>query len=230
MRRTARLQLPAVGHDEPELLHGAPDEHHVQVGQRRQHTAQAIDRHHEGGEPGEGQPRGTAVQGRQPGQIQLRGQVRGEEPQRHPGAAGEQLDDLRVNAREQGRGQAGEHDGQQDGGRTDQAQQPALHEVKAVPPLARSRRQDCRPVIPPATKNSGMICRTHTTGSNQRWSPRVFSDVTVPSGCSTGLTIMLCPTTTKARQKNRARSITGSRSGAGGRPAGGPLLWNHGAP
>ena len=81
------------------------------------------------------------------------------------------------------------------------------------PPRARRRRQDCRPVMPPTTKNSGMTCRTQTTGSNQRWLPRVLSDVTVPSGCSTGLTIMVCDATTSARQKNLARSITRSRSG-----------------
>ena len=89
----------------------------------------------------------------------------------------------------------------------------ACMKSKVLPPRARRRRQDCRPVMPPTTKKSGMTCRTQTTGSNQRWLPRVLSEVTVPSGCSTGLTIMVCDTTTSARQKNLARSITRSRSG-----------------
>ena len=39
-----------------------------------------------------------------------------------------------------------------DGRRADQPQQPRLHEVKAVPPRARSRRQDCRPGDPAGHK------------------------------------------------------------------------------
>ena len=106
----------------------------------------------------------------------------------------------------------------------------ACMKSKVWPPRARRRRQDCRPVMPPTTKNSGMTCRTQTTGSNQRWLPRVLSDVTVPSGCSTGLTIMVCDATTSARQKNLARSITRSRSGPDCLPAPCPLPWNHCAP
>lgn len=64
--------------------------------------------------------------------IQLRCQVGGQEPQRHTGTGGQQLDDLRVNPGQPCGPEPGEHDREEDGGGADEPQHAGLHEVEGA--------------------------------------------------------------------------------------------------
>ena len=121
-----------VGQEESELLHGAPNEHHVDVGQRRHHPPQAVHRHHQRGESHQRQPGRPGVQAGQEREVQLRGEVGGEEPQRHACSGHQELDDLRVHPGQPRHPEPGEHDGKQHGGGADEPQHPRLHKVKGA--------------------------------------------------------------------------------------------------